>query len=632
MEQSVFQRVKRRVIGSPEKVPRRLLVGAFVATLAIAVGGAFLALQTGLESASTSSSGYLRPLLELATNTWTYVLFLAVILRGVLLFRDRRYAEQAASITGYMERSVRRLAYEAKEPDGTTRVIATSDEDRDAIRDRILAALDGADDDTMRLNEALFEEPGPEDVLIDEGDLEPALQDEADRLTVVLDALDRHSTELASELDAAERDAVLEHLAGEDSAESRAVGEVLAEAESTFDLRDDVRDRLDELREPAQSVDVEGLALEPAAWAETDAAGTADTEEEDAVGDHGPIGVVLRAIQGLVRGPSEAEDAGSDDVDTEMESDPYRDPWLEEWKLLKLDLASAINFERILWQFAVPAVLAIVSLLVVVQFWVKPYLYPPLFAAGILVGILNYLRKSRKRSNRLEALRREEGRVEWDDVAILVKEVEVPETCLQYAWLAGTLYVHDDREEFADEVAHRAYETVNGLDSSPSVLEKQGEQIRSKRPDLHAFRDQERKLIMERLLEAVENSQDGLVPKAKLIEDVVEYDIEQRRFAPGKRGQGHDPQLVRDAYRDLVPAALVEQEIPVEEGSDETVTAVRHRADPIPPEFGAIRARFSNQFGNYASWTPLYELPDVSDQLSHEPVYADKVGYRGEPA
>lgn len=133
---------------------------------------------------------------------------------------------------------------------------------------------------------------------------------------------------------------------------------------------------------------------------------------------------------------------------------------------------------------------------------------------------------------------------------------------------------------------------------------------------------------MTRLRETVRETQDGLVPKPKLIEEVVEYDIRPRRLLPGEHGQGHDPELVREAYRALVPAALVEQEIPVAEGADETVTAVRAREDPIPPQFGEIRARFSNQFGNYAEWDPLYELPDVQDRLDHEPVYADTVGGR----
>jgi len=92
---------------------------------------------------------------------------------------------------------------------------------------------------------------------------------------------------------------------------------------------------------------------------------------------------------------------------------------------------------------------------------------------------------------------------------------------------------------------------------------------------------------------------------------------------------------VREAYRELVPAALVEQEVDVAregvEGDDEelTVTAVRLRTDPLPPEYGQIRAAFSSRFSNYARWDPLYEIPDVSDCLEEEPDYVESIGARG---
>jgi hypothetical protein len=159
-------------------------------------------------------------------------------------------------------------------------------------------------------------------------------------------------------------------------------------------------------------------------------------------------------------------------------------------------------------------------------------------------------------------------------------------------------------------------------------MEKQHEQIERMHPDLHGFRDQQKEQIMTWLLDRVEHAQHGLIPKAKLIEDCVEHDLDGG-LGPISSGKGHDPELVRAAYRELVPAALVEQEIALEEDSEETLTAVRHRRDPLPPEYGQIRAQFSSQFGNYARWSPMYELPDVSDQLEAEPEYANTLGYRG---
>ncbi|WP_227132347.1 hypothetical protein [Halorubellus salinus] len=598
----LLDRVKRVAIGDPSRLKKRVVVAGFAVTLVVATAGVWLAAQSGLESATTTSTGYLRPVLELATNTWTYVLLLAFIFRGVLLYRDRRYAEQAADVTGYATRSVRRLAAEAKEPDGSTRVIATDEDDRESIRERVLAALDGADDDRMKLREELFAEPTAEDDLIEHGELGPALDVRDEHLDVVLGALEDRSRELDAALDDATADV---------PGSRGDVDQLLEEAEANLELQDEVLETLatSERRRQAELV------------AEEDAREVEDVETQEVTG----IRSALRAFFG--RGPAPAT---SEDVD-DVEDESGRDEWLEEWKLLKLDVATAVNFDRLVWQFAVPGLVTIVGLLIVAQFWIKPFLYPPLFAVGVLVGLLYYLRQSRKRSKRLEALRREEEPVDWRDAAILVKEVEVPERTLQYAWLAGDVYVHDDREEFADEVAHRAVELLSGLDPSPSVLEKQAEQIRGMKPDLHAFRDQERKLVMERLMESVEASETGLVPKAKVIEDVVEYDIEARTLLPGKRGMGHDPALVREAYRDLVPAALVEQEIALEEDGDETVTAVRHRGDPIPPEFGTIRAQFSNQFGNYATWDPLYELPSVDDVLEEEPMLTGNFGHqRGE--
>jgi hypothetical protein len=590
---SAVEFLKRKVIGAPEQLPRRVLAVAFLLTFTVATAGAWLAVTSGLESATTSSTGYLRPVLELATNTWTYVVLLAVIMRGLLLYRDQRYAQQAAAVTGYTVRSVQRLAEEAKEPDGTTRVIATSEDDRDTIGERILAALDGADDDRVKLNEELFGGPDPEDVAIEDGDLRPALDERDEQLRTVLSALEDREREL---------DERLKH--GATDLEEQ--DELLEEEVANLELQESVLGALSEtVPEPSESTIIE---------AEPDV-----SEEPDA--DRGRVSSVLAKFFG--RGDDVADE---DDEDESEDAEEWSDEWLEEMKLLKLDVATSINFDRLLWQFAVPALVTIAGLLIVARFWIKPYLYPPLFATGVLVGLAYYVRQSRKRSKRLEELRRDADPVEWRDVAVLVKEVEVAETTLQMGWLAGDTFVHDDREEFAEEVSHRVYELLNGLEPSPSILEKQADQIQGMKPDLHAFRDQEKKLVMDRLLQAVENSQDGLVPKAKLIEDVVEWDIEQRKLMPGERGDGHDPDVVREAYRDLVPAALVEQELQISEDSEETLTAVRHRRDPIPPEFGAIRARFSNQFSSYAEWEPLYELPSVDDVLEEEPYYANVVG------
>jgi hypothetical protein len=495
LSQPSLESVKRWVLGPPERIPQRALTVAVLAALATAAAGAYLVATQDIQTGS-SSQPYLRPILELTTSVWVWVLGLAWLLRRVLIHRDKRYARQAANVTGYEPETVRRLAYESKASDGTTRVLATTDDSYREIRDRILEALETGDDDEVKLNPAAFQDP----------DLTPTVDPELD---------------------------------------------------SEHGLEDDER--------------------------------------------------------------GQDDDAG----------DELRDPWLESWKLLKADLGATLDFDRLLWSLALPAAATVALLLIAVQLWVQPWLYPPIMAAGLLVGILNYVRVRRKTSRRLQSLREEDDMVELSDAAILVKEVSVPETRVQNAWLAGRRYAHDDRQEFADEVAHRAYELVQGAPISPSVMEKQARQLERLRPDLHGFRDAERERIMRWLLERVERAEYGLVPKPKLVEECVEHDIESRMIGPGQRSSGFDPELVRECYQELVPAALVEQDIALANGEG-TLTAVRLRDDPIPPEYGEVRAQFSNQFANYARWDPLYELPDVSDRLEEEPMYVQKLGYRGE--
>lgn len=480
-----LSRAKRALLGSPDRLPRRVLVVALVGTLALGVGGAFLAARTGVASTG-GSLPYLRPILQITTSVWAYVVVLAVLLRRVLFKLGDLYARQASDVTGYEPRTVKRLKYEAETVDGA-RVIATSDDGPEAIEARILETLRTGEDDTVSFNPA---------AVVDEDHERPAVDEDVE-----------------------------------------------ADAEPML---------------PGWFLD-----------------GPTDPDEE----------------------------------------------WRRQFKLFRLDIATSLNFSELFWRIGIPAALTSAVILLAVQLWVKPWFYPVIFAVGGLVGLLNYLRVSWKRSRRLSSLRQDVETITWSDVAIPVKEVVLPETRMFYGSLPGKRYAHDDREEFARELAYRAYELLQGVPVSPSVMEKQAEQLKKSQPDLHGYRDDERERIANWLLERVDATGHGLIPKVKLIEDCIEHDISERRFGP-RAGTGFDPDLVREVYRELVPAALVEQDIELDAG---TLTAVRLRSDTIPPEYGAIRAQFSAQFSNYARWDAMYDLPDVSDKLDEEPVYADSI-------
>jgi len=678
----VLDKVRRKILGPPDKIPQRILTIGIGLLIALALAGAWLATWTEVNPGA-SSLPILRPILNVATSVWTYVIVLGWILRRLLIHRDKRYARQAADVTGYETRSVRRLAYEAKSADGSTRVIATDKDEPEAIESRILEALRAEkEDETLSLNPDAFEDLEEDDGGVDEGLLErrdeiqdqiAQLEQEADALQVDLDK--GLSEVLDADLDPAkilesEDDVVApadllpgeeqDRLADLDDKESRLediLDEIKTKLEELEELEEEIQEQRREAREssPDKADLSEGdvtaptsrrgrlvelvtraasglktalLVLGPALLAgalwhvlvrppDLLPPGTLSIPMpilEELRAPTAYLGVMLlagaAAFKRLRADPADGTAGGS----AGDAADDIR--WLEQYKLFRLDLAATLSFDEILWHLVIPAGAAIAAALLALQIWLPLWLYPPIFAGGLLVGTLNYVRIRHKRSRRLDSVRADRETINFAELAILVKEVEIPETRIQYAWFGDDeprRYAHDDRKEFAAAVAQRAYESVNGVPISPSIMEKQADQLERFYPDLHGYRDQERKEIMSWLVEAIDDSSHGLVPLAKLIEDCIEHDLVDRHLGSGTKGQGHDPDLVREAYRELVPAALVEQEIELDhsDGETETITAVRKRDDPLPPRYGSIRAQFSSQFGNYARWDPLYELPDV---------------------
>lgn len=573
---TAWDRLRRRLL-TPDRLVRRLLVLAIGGTIAVALAGVLLALELDVET-GRSSLPYVRPVLELTTSVWFYVAVLAILLRGFLLYRDRRYARQAAEVTGYAVDDIRREKYEATSTDGSTRVLVSDEDSPDAIAERIDRALETGEDDEIELNPDAF------DVDL-EGDQELDVEDLEDDRAGPRRSLRERARDGAG--------AVIGLLESIKAVERRIL-----------------------------SVAWYGVLPLLAGWLRD----RRDRRDQDGAGD----------------APDQAElehegdqEADVDDLLPVPREEYLRDPWLEQWKLARLDLQTTLDLDEILWYVLVPAAAATGLLLLAVQIWVPLWMYPPILAAGLLVGILNYARIGLVRSRRLEALREEHDPIEFGELSVLVKEVEIPERTTYHAHVAGRQYAHDDREEFVEAVAFRAYERVNGIPVSPSVLEKQARQLETLKPDLHGFRDAEQKRIMEWLLERVASEDLGLVPKVALIEECIEHDVEERGIGPFSRtrGKGFDPDLVREGYRELVPAALVEEEIELEEVDDQgeplSITAVRLRTDPLPPDYAAIRAQFSARFANYARSDPLYELPDVDDRLEEPRPFSGRFGAGG---
>lgn len=691
----------RRIVGPPSQLPQRTLTAAFIACIAIAVAGAWYGVRSGIQIGG-GSLPYIRPILLVLRSTWTYVILLVLICWRILLFRNRRYAYQSSERTGYGVQTIRRLAEEVKTTDATNRVIVTSEDSAEDAADRISEKLREGDDDVFEFDPVGASDEDEDAGTPDVGDLhdatealDVALEELSDeQLLARHDALHEAAEERQADLLTAEFSA--EKILDADGAvapkdliedgderteEFAAIVERIEEVEAEMDRRIDdlppepwtvtagesavervekhwLRRTLSRFRPVFVGVwtALMAFAVVLLAWIMTQpeptttmvaAIGTASAGFGAAVG---LVDAVQRRVRAWVsqRRPDPIPYPPADGDDDHQTGDW----WREEWELLKLDIGSTLDASELFWTLLVPAGITFAVLLVLVRFWTNPYLYPAMATGALAVGILNYVRVLRKRRRRLQKLRQTHDLRSWNAMGVLAKRVETAETQMYIGWLSGRVYAHPDRETFAREVGHRAHEAVNGVPISPSILEKYARQLRQLYPDLNAFRDQEKYDIMERLRDRIADSSTGLVPKALLIEEVVEHDIEQRRLGSGTKGKGHDPGLVRECYRELIEAgAFVEQEIAVapraapseEDGRERvvassskypddapTVTAVRFAGDTLPPEYGQIRAQFAGRFSNYARWDPIYELPDVDDILDRDPEVMSSLVVRDE--
>lgn len=283
----------------------------------------------------------------------------------------------------------------------------------------------------------------------------------------------------------------------------------------------------------------------------------------------------------------------------------------QEIKHFRLDLASAINFSNIAWQFALPAGLTSLAVLSLLGVWVGLLWYPVIALLGAAVGAANYYRHRRRDAKTLDSLRDDVERNDWGLISVLVKEAETDETIAYYGWLAGRRYAAYDRDQFVEELAERASQKLNQGYAAPSIMEKNAEQLADYYPDLAGFEDQERSDIQLELVDRVRESQYGLVPKQKLIEDVIEHRLDEYAGGIYREGLGYDPQLVREAYDDLTPGYLTEVGVTVDtDDGERELVAVESTQDPLPVDRAQIRSEFSALFREYASRDARYDLPD----------------------
>lgn len=575
-EKPLGERVKWWLFGGQDKFGTRLIAGlTLVLTLVMTLGAWYLA--TTEVSMHTSSYGYLAPFMKIATSVWGYTGITVFALRGWVLYRRQLYARAAAAITGYDLDTVRRLAAEVRAPLHTTRAIITTGDTVDDAYTEIEQAVETEEDSNLVPAANVGETAENES----EGESEEPIGR--------LEELDQQFHDITNEIQTLEEELELgtddllnaelspEKLVSDDLDDTVAPIELLDdEAQQQFNDLETKLDELETLKEQRKQIAEEHDAI----LNEHQEDSAPDTEKED-----------------------KEDSNGSDDRSL-----------YAEWSMWWMDTATTLDASDLIWKVTIPAAVVFLLELLAVQLWVQWYIYPVLASGALLVGILNYARVQRKRRKNIDEMRATPEPARYDSLSVLVKTVETPEITVYVAWLSGKTYTHYDREEFIHGIAERSVEVVNGEPVSPSIMRKYTHQLSEYFPDLPAFEDKERKEIAEELLTQLESAPNGMIPKIALVENTIEHDIEYKYSGLYRVGKGFDPDLVREVYVELVPAAIVEETVEVEKNGEELeLTACRIRTEPIPPGYAEEQAQFSSLFANYAGATPLYEMPDVTD-------------------
>jgi len=295
-------------------------------------------------------------------------------------------------------------------------------------------------------------------------------------------------------------------------------------------------------------------------------------------------------------------------TEDENEDDPSN---AERFKLWRMDLATGLRTDDIVWKLLVPTGIVFVLELILVQFWVQWWLYPSLLAGALLAGLGVYQGDQWLRNRRLASLREERGGETWEEIAVLVKTVDAEGMTVHMGFLAGRTYASTDREELTETLATRALERAYGYHPSPAIEERYAWCLDRYILNFAGWRENmEKPQVMDQLVNTVLDSEDGMLPKEVLVHRVVEHDREYVWQGLRYVGMGYDPDLVAECYEELVPNTLVEHEFTIRDPSgDRDVTAVRTRTETLPPDVAKLRASFSDRFAN--QMPDRYSLPAV---------------------
>ena len=293
------------------------------------------------------------------------------------------------------------------------------------------------------------------------------------------------------------------------------------------------------------------------------------------------------------------------------ESDPSN---AERFKLWRMDVATGLRTDDVVWKFGVPAAVVLVVELILVQFWVQWWLYPPLVAGAVLAGLLSYKGDQWLRHRRLGRLRQTRTGDTWEEIAVLVKTVDADGLTVHMGFLAGRSYASTSRLDLAETLATRALERSHGYQPSPAIEERYAWCLDRYIPNFDGWRENmEKPAVMDQLVNEVLDSEEGMLPKEVLAQRVIEHD--RRYIWRGLRfvGMGYDPDLVAECYEELVPNTLVEHDLTLRTPDrDRDVTAVRARTETLPPDVARLRAAFSDRF-------PVRKMPERYDLPGVEP-------------
>ncbi|USZ73785.1 hypothetical protein [Natronosalvus halobius] len=573
-EPSLFTRLSNIVLGDPTKAPRRIATLFVFSLFAFICVGIWMLMNARIDT-SGSSAPLVGPAASILTH-WAIVPVLAAWLtRRWVFFRRKQYANKAADVTGWTVQTIYQLWDEVRSTDGCTRVIASTDDTRETIAQRIDSALGGdSDDDTVD-----YWTP-PED------GAEPTRADSRPTDVPTVDAT------------------VLQESIQRGHAAGVAVEEAVDDADVSLSQKTCSESDVDE------STSLKQRLWKVVTWPFV-TLWTVLTF---------PIRAVVSVTRWIVRWFLDAVSSG-DRPETEVSTRDERDvPWkvrfLEEVKHLWLDLQSGFRTGEAAIRFGVPFGVAFTIQLFAIGLWTTLPVYALFIATSAFVGLTWYWVGKRRRQRRLRRHRTRASDEYWLDCAGQFKTVETADVTAYVGFIAGRRYAAYDRREFVRKTSETMHQHVTDECVAPSELEHYARCLAQMKPNLDGHRKNVlRSQIMHDLDELVRSSEDEIIPKAELAWLV----IEQPTNSKIRTSIGYDPELVCEEYQYLVEEAHVldEREVAFTDssGDEQSLTIVFPADKRRLPDVSERHSQFSNRFTDKKG-EPVYKLPDVDPRDS----------------